>query len=51
MAKGLIKRVVLSIGVAIAALPGVVIEPGPISETLALSVILGIWSVDWGGEL
>lgn len=41
-------KVVLSAVVIIMALPGLVIEPGPISEIVALGVLGTIWGFDFG---
>jgi len=39
--------------IIVAAIPGLVIEPGPISEIVALGAIGAVWGVDFdagGGE-
>lgn len=43
-----IVKVALSAIVIIMALPGLIIEPGPISEIVALGVIGTIWGFDFG---
>lgn len=41
-------KVVLSAVVVIFALPGLVVEPGPLSEIAALGALGTIWGVDLG---
>lgn len=43
-------RVVLSVGIIIMFIPGLIIEPGPLSEGVALSALLGIWGLDGGSD-
>jgi len=38
----------LSVAVVVAAIPGLIIEPGPISEIVALGALGAIWGVDLG---
>lgn len=45
---GTITKVVLSAVVIVMALPGLVIEPGPISEIVALGALGTIWGFDFG---
>lgn len=42
-------KIVLSIGTVILFIPGLVIEPGPISEIAALGILTSIWGIDWNG--
>lgn len=37
------KKLALSVVVIIAAIPGLIIEPGPFSEIAAVGVLLAIW--------
>lgn len=41
-------RIGLSAVVVIVAIPGLVIEPGPISEIVALGALGAIWGIDLG---
>lgn len=43
---GLIGKVIVSVAVVVAALPGVIVEPGPLSEVVALGVLGAIWLSD-----
>lgn len=36
--------------VAIFALPGLIVEPGPFSELTAAGLLAAIWGLDWSGE-
>ena len=36
-------KIGLSIVVVIAALPGLIVEPGPLSEVTALGILIAIW--------
>lgn len=41
-------KVALSVVIIIAAIPGLIIEPGPISEIVALGALGTIWGFDFG---
>jgi len=43
---GLIGKVIMSVAVIVAAIPGLVVEPGPVSEVVALGVLGAIWLGD-----
>lgn len=45
-------QVGLSAVVIVFAIPGLLIEPGPVSEAAALSALMAIWGFgdEWGGE-
>lgn len=45
---GVIAKLVLTVGVIVAAIPGLVVEPGPLSEIAALAALGAIWGVDLG---
>lgn len=46
-----VTKAVLSAVVVILFVPGLIIEPGPISEIAALGILTSIWGIDWtGGE-
>lgn len=36
--------------VAVFALPGLIVEPGPFSELTAAGLLAAIWGLDWSGE-
>lgn len=39
-------KVVVTIAVVIAAIPGLILEPGPLSEITAVSILIGLWGGD-----
>lgn len=39
-------KIVLSVVVVVVAIPGLIIEPGPLSEIAALGVLSAIWVED-----
>jgi hypothetical protein len=39
-------KILLSVGIVIMMIPGLVIEPGPVSEAAGLASLLGIWGLD-----
>lgn len=41
---------VLTLLVVVMAIPGLIIEPGPLSELVALGAIGTIWGLDLGGD-
>jgi hypothetical protein len=43
-------KVVLSVAVIVVAIPGLIIEPGPLSEIAALAALGSIWGFDLPGE-
>lgn len=43
---GIVGKLILSLAVVVAAIPGLIIEPGPISEVVALGVLAAIWLGD-----
>lgn len=43
---GLKRKVGLTMLIIILAIPGLVIEPGPVSEVVALSMVAAVWGVD-----
>lgn len=44
--RGVLGKLVLSAIVVILALPGLIIEPGPLSEIAALGVLAAIWGFE-----
>lgn len=46
MGGGVGSKIVMSAVVIVVAIPGLVIEPGPLSEMAALGVLSAIWSSD-----
>lgn len=36
-------KTLLSVGIVVVAIPGLIIEPGPLSEVAAIGAILAIW--------
>lgn len=47
---GALVKLALSAIVIIMAIPGLIIEPGPISEIVALGALGTIWGFDLGGN-
>lgn len=47
---GVLVKLALSAIVIIMAIPGLIIEPGPISEIVALGALGTIWGFDFGGN-
>lgn len=45
---GFIGKLLLTAGVIVVAIPGLVVEPGPLSELAALSALAAIWGADLG---
>lgn len=45
---GLVAKLLLTAGVVVVAIPGLVVEPGPLSEIAALGALAAIWGVDLG---
>lgn len=43
---GLLGKIVISAVVVVAAIPGLVVEPGPFSEMAALGVLAAVWLGD-----
>lgn len=41
-----IGKLVLTAGIIVAAIPGLIIEPGPLSELAALGLLGAVWGVD-----
>lgn len=41
-----VSRVALSAAVIVLMIPGLIIEPGPVSEAVGIGALLTIWSVD-----
>lgn len=39
-------RLVLTVGIVILMLPGLIIEPGPISEAAGIGAIAALWGLD-----
>jgi len=39
-------KVVLTVAVVVAAIPGLIVEPGPLSEIVALGLLATIWFGD-----
>jgi hypothetical protein len=39
-----LEKLFLSVVIVVLAIPGLVIEPGPISEIIALSLLVGVWT-------
>ncbi|WP_436909942.1 hypothetical protein [Halosimplex marinum] len=46
MADGLMGKIIVSVAVIVAAIPGLFVEPGPVSEVVALGVLAAIWLGD-----
>lgn len=42
-------KLLLTVGIGILMVPGLVIEPGPISELVGIGAVLSIWGIDWDG--
>ena len=42
------EKVALTVFIAVLMIPGLVIEPGPISEILGIAAIGSVWGVDLG---
>lgn len=42
-------KFVLTAGIGILMVPGLIIEPGPISEIVGIGAILSVWGIDWDG--
>lgn len=40
-------KIILTAGIAVLMVPGLVIEPGPISEIVGLGAIMSVWGIDW----
>lgn len=49
MSDNTIINVLLTAVVLVLMLPGLVVEPGPISEIVGLGAIMSIWGIDWSG--
>lgn len=39
-------KILLTAIIGIAAVPGLVVEPGPLTEMTAVALILGVWGLD-----
>lgn len=46
----MIAKILLSAAVIVVAIPGLVIEPGPLSELAALAALGSIWGFDLPGD-
>lgn len=46
---GVLSNLFLTAIIIVLAIPGLIIEPGPISEIIAVSFIASIWGIDWNG--
>lgn len=42
-------KLLLTVGIGILMVPGLIIEPGPISEIVGLGAIMSVWGIDWDG--
>jgi len=40
-------KLLLTVGIGILMVPGLIIEPGPISEIVGLGAIMSVWGIDW----
>lgn len=40
---GIVGKLILTVAVVVAAIPGLIVEPGPLSEVAALAVLAAIW--------
>jgi len=40
---GIVGKVIMTVAVVVAAIPGLVLEPGPLSEIAALAILGAIW--------
>lgn len=47
---GTASKILLTGIVIILMIPGLIIEPGPLSEVIGLGAILSIWGIDWDGQ-
>lgn len=45
----MIVKSLLSVAVIVMMIPGLIIEPGPVSEVVGIGALLSIWGVDWKG--
>lgn len=45
---GTVTKAALTLGIVVLAIPGLFIEPGPISEAVAITAIFGLWGLDGG---
>ena len=43
-------KIIASVFVIVLMIPGLVIEPGPVSEIVGLGALGTIWGLDLGGE-
>jgi len=43
---GIVGKVLLTVAVIVAAIPGLIVEPGPLSEVVALGLLATIWFGD-----
>lgn len=43
-------KLVVTVAIGIAAIPGLIVEPGPLSELTALGIIVAMWSGDKSPE-
>ena len=48
--ENLVFKIVASAVVIVLMIPGLVIEPGPVSEIIGLGALGTIWGLDLGGE-
>lgn len=44
-----VAKAALTAVVVILMIPGLIVEPGPLSEIVGLGAIMSIWGVDWSG--
>lgn len=50
MADSTASKVFLTGVVAVFAIPGLIVEPGPFSEIVAAGLLAAIWGLDWDGN-
>lgn len=48
MSDSIAGKLTLTAGVVVVAIPGLIVEPGPLSEIAALGALATIWGMDLG---
>lgn len=46
MSDSTLARTLLTVGIVVLMVPGLIIEPGPISEIIGLTAILAVWGYE-----
>lgn len=49
MSDSLAVNIGLTAVVIILMVPGLIVEPGPISEVVGVGILASIWGIDWSG--